>query len=311
MVAHSRGLELRREKEGLNKANAIGQRGRCLSSIDKAKNGSSRSAPRALDWFNAQLRGAETCILLCFDDLKQWKGQRYKEKREIGRDDSSSDLSFSLSLHLEQTRATGRKKTKDVASLARFASFAHTLLSLASLLSLTHFPRSLARSSPSLSLFSLSPNHHPTALALIPDDDDLELISKARANRTERLAREKGAEAAFTNAEGFKASPLAGAQAAVFTLQRAGSQLDAGDASGAADTLNSGSDFVQAFTASAAKVSASSVAKASAAEAASRLSALRQASASGSDAKAAFAGAARAVAAWANDAGVAGSLQGL
>jgi len=149
-----------------------------------------------------------------------------------------------------------------------------------------------------------------TALALIPDDDDLELITKARANRIQRLAKEKGAEAAFTNVEGFKVSPLAGAQAAVFTLQRAGSQLDSGDASGAADTLNSGADFVQAFASSAAKVSATAAAKASAAEAAARLSALRQASVSG-DAKAAFAGAARAVAAWANDAGVAGSLQGL
>jgi hypothetical protein len=185
------------------------------------------------------------------------------------------------------------------------------------------FPPSLSHP---LSFFlSLSRNPHPpphththtqpfptenTALALIPDDDDLELITKARANRSERLAKEKGAEAAFTNVEGFKVSPLAGAQAAVFVLQRAGAQLDAGDAQGAADTLNSGADFVQAFADSAARVSATAAAKASAAAAAESLSALRQASASG-DAKAAFAGAARAVSAWARDAGVAGSLQGL
>ena len=195
----------------------------------------------------------------------------------------------------EDTRENKRKwnlpissngKKEGVASLARFASFANS------------------------PLFSLSLSLSTTALALIPDDDDLELITKARANRTERLAKEKGAEAAFTNAEGFKVSPLAGAQAAVFALQRAGAQLDSGDAAGAADTLNSGVDFVEAFSSSAAKVSASSAAKASAAAAAKSLSALRAASVSG-DAKQAFAGAARAVAAWANDAGVAGSLQGL
>ena len=236
------------------------------------------SRPRRTRWAAfAHCRNAHSAILR---RLRPTKKHDLEERREIS---SATESVF---------RSTERKKKKK-----------------------KNERRGLARSLRSLSLSRLSLPFSTSlkknsALALIPDDDDLELISKARANRTQRLAREKGAEAAFTNAEGFKASPLAGAQAAVFTLQRAGAQLDAGDAQGAADTLNSGADFVQTFSASAAKVSASAAAKASAAEAAARLSALRQASVSG-DAKAAFAGAARAVAAWAKDAGVAGSLQGL
>eukprot|EP00889_Picochlorum_renovo_P003240 jgi/Picre1/30270/NNA_005636.t1 len=41
------------------------------------------------------------------------------------------------------------------------------------------------------------------ALALIPDDDDEEMVQKAKANRQKRLAGEKKAEKEFSRAEGF------------------------------------------------------------------------------------------------------------
>jgi hypothetical protein len=42
-----------------------------------------------------------------------------------------------------------------------------------------------------------------SAWALIPDDDDEDLVKKARANRRSKLAEEKSAEQAFTRSEGF------------------------------------------------------------------------------------------------------------
>ena len=144
----------------------------------------------------------------------------------------------------------------------------------------------------------------PPALALIPDDDDVELITKARANRTKRLAEEKESEVKFT--AGARGSPLAGAQAAVATLQKAGAQLDSGDAAGAAATLEGGT-WVAGFATSAARVGGASASAAAAEKALAKL----QAEAGGAGVKPAYVAAAKAVAGWAADAGVAASLKGL
>ena len=70
------------------------------------------------------------------------------------------------------------------------------------------------------------------ALALIPDDDDEEMVQKAKANRQKRLAGEKKAEKEFSRAEGFvdKSSKqdIASVQLAVNGLAKIGEALAQG-----------------------------------------------------------------------------------
>ena len=78
------------------------------------------------------------------------------------------------------------------------------------------------------------------ALALIPDDDDFDLVVKARANRSARLSSEKTTEARFSAEGGAakKVGPLAAAQKAVRKLSRSAAALDAGSVSDAAAALS-------------------------------------------------------------------------
>ncbi len=153
------------------------------------------------------------------------------------------------------------------------------------------------------------------ALALIPDDDDFDLVVKARANRSARLSSEKTTEARFSAEGGAakKVGPLAAAQKAVRKLSRSAAALDAGSVSDAADAL-SGTWAVDFATAAAALSGAASSPAGKAAGVAVAAVDAYVASAKGGDlgkAKAGFVGAATAVQAWAKAAGVAAQLTGL
>lgn len=93
------------------------------------------------------------------------------------------------------------------------------------------------------------------ALALIPDEEDEELLEKAKANRAARLAKNQEATREFIRDEGFSNKRLEGelvpVQKAITLLAQSGSQLEAGDAKGAASTLGGGwvDDLKRATTA--------------------------------------------------------------
>lgn len=78
------------------------------------------------------------------------------------------------------------------------------------------------------------------ALALIPDDDDEDLVEKARANRRAKLAEEKATEREFERSAGYTKAlekDLIPVQKAVTALARAGAALEASDARAAASAL--------------------------------------------------------------------------
>ena len=93
------------------------------------------------------------------------------------------------------------------------------------------------------------------ALALIPDDDDEEMVEKAKANRKKRLAGEKKAEKAFSRSEGFVDNTtkkgIASVQIAVNSLAKAGEALASGNVNGASSVLSGAwvSDFSEVVTA--------------------------------------------------------------
>ena len=75
------------------------------------------------------------------------------------------------------------------------------------------------------------------AMALIPDDDDEDLVATAKARRSQKLKEELGTEKKFTRSEGFMDASLAPVQKAVLELAIVGSQLSAGDLPGVQTTL--------------------------------------------------------------------------
>lgn len=75
------------------------------------------------------------------------------------------------------------------------------------------------------------------ALALLPDDDDEDLVIKAKENRKSRLKSEITTQKQFARTEGFKDMSLAPLQKAVTQLARVGAQLSSGDVSAASGTL--------------------------------------------------------------------------
>jgi hypothetical protein len=82
------------------------------------------------------------------------------------------------------------------------------------------------------------------AQALIPDDDDSELLKKARANRKERLKAEKKAERAFVEEEGLTKSleqDIAPVQEAVYFLAKAGMSLEKDDVKAAKELFGDSS----------------------------------------------------------------------
>lgn len=151
------------------------------------------------------------------------------------------------------------------------------------------------------------------ATALIPDDDDEELVEKARANRKSRLANEKATEKAFSRSEGFvnreEKRELVPIQRAVNSLGLVGQQLAAGDVGNASNTLNG--SWTTEFRSAAESLSPSN--KTTVSQLASQLTALQQAASSGSlsDAKREYVAVVGSIQNWASQAGIAASLKGL
>ncbi|KAL4423316.1 hypothetical protein ABPG77_006111 [Micractinium sp. CCAP 211/92] len=153
------------------------------------------------------------------------------------------------------------------------------------------------------------------ALALIPDDDDEELVERARANRAKRLVEERQTQQAFArsskNLDRVLEQELIPVQRAINSLAAGGAQLEAGDVKAASAAL-SGS-WVRDFQAAADKLSYTDAAKTSASAVFSNLSALQSAASAGSaaDSKRSFVATVGSLKAWASDANVAGELKGL
>lgn len=76
----------------------------------------------------------------------------------------------------------------------------------------------------------------PAASALIPanDDEDEELVSKAKANRQKRIVEEKDTEQDFAKSAGYNGVTLLTIERGVKKLAKSGSELEAGDLSSVA-----------------------------------------------------------------------------
>jgi len=154
------------------------------------------------------------------------------------------------------------------------------------------------------------------ALALIPDDEDEELLAKAKANRQKRLAEEREVEKAFVREEGFKAkndaASIAYVQQGVTKLAKVGSLLEKGDLGGVAAVARDGK-WVADFTSAAAALGGNDKAKSSAAAFTASVAALG-ASASknnASGAKSDFIKAVDAIEDYTSTTGIQGRLKGL
>jgi len=94
------------------------------------------------------------------------------------------------------------------------------------------------------------------AFALIPDEEDEELLSKAKANRKAKLSAQKETTRSFLKAEGLTDKALEleliSVQKAIYNLAKAGSQLEAGDMRAAVGTLTD--TWATPFTVSVAKI---------------------------------------------------------
>jgi hypothetical protein len=150
---------------------------------------------------------------------------------------------------------------------------------------------------------------------LIPDDDDEELVEKARANRKNRLASEKQTQKAFSRSEGFvdgtEKRNLVPIQRAINSLGLTGKQLSAGDVSGAASTLSD--SWAAEFPSAVNALSADSSAKTSAGQVVSKLGDLKNAALSGSlgNAKKEYVALVGSLESWASAAGLTGAIKGL
>ena len=155
-------------------------------------------------------------------------------------------------------------------------------------------------------LLAAVPAFFPASRALadlIPDDDDEELVEKARANRKNRLASEKQNEKAFSRSEGFVDSSekrnLVPIQRAINSLGLTGKQLSESD--------------IAEFGSAAEVLSGDASAKASVGQVVSKLGDLKAAALSGSlgNAKKEYVGLVGSLESWASAAGLAGAIKGL
>lgn len=159
---------------------------------------------------------------------------------------------------------------------------------------------------------ALLPNR---AWALIPDEEDEEMLEKAKANRQKRLQAQKEVTREFLREDGLKDklldSELVPVQKAVFQLAKSGSQLESGDLKAASATLNSG--WVDDFKRATAVLDANDTEQARAAAIFDNISSLQDATKRGDvkGSKQTFVAVVSAVQDWANSTGLAANLKGL
>jgi hypothetical protein len=153
------------------------------------------------------------------------------------------------------------------------------------------------------------------AWALIPDEEDEELLLKAKANRQKRLQAQKEVTREFLREDGLKDklldSELVPVQKAVFQLAKSGSQLESGDLKAASATLSSG--WVDDFKRATAVLDANDTEQARAAAIFDNISSLQDATKRGDVkvSKKTFVAVVSAVQDWANSTGLAANLKGL
>ncbi|CAD7695388.1 unnamed protein product [Ostreobium quekettii] len=153
--------------------------------------------------------------------------------------------------------------------------------------------------------------------ALLPDDDDTDLIEKAKGRRQQRIQADREAERKFVKEGGYRdrrdESVLKPVQTAVFQLSRSGAALESGSLSGVASIIGDGS-WVGDFRRAGERLSAgNAAAERSLTQVLSGVGALQAAAKSGGlvESKREFVAVVSAMTAWAQDAGVGGDIKGL
>eukprot|EP00193_Tetraselmis_chui_P023013 CAMPEP_0177780334 /NCGR_PEP_ID=MMETSP0491_2-20121128/17138_1 /TAXON_ID=63592 /ORGANISM="Tetraselmis chuii, Strain PLY429" /LENGTH=216 /DNA_ID=CAMNT_0019300079 /DNA_START=42 /DNA_END=692 /DNA_ORIENTATION=- len=152
-------------------------------------------------------------------------------------------------------------------------------------------------------------------LALIPDDDDEELVMKAKANRAARIKEDRQVDKEFLNKQGIvtgqQNTDLVPVQKAIAELAKSGSQLEAGNLSEVASTI--GGSWLSDFKSAAMNLSTSDAAKASVTDVLSSIESLQNSAKQNKmpEAKRSFVSMVNSLQAWTSEAGVADKLRGL
>eukprot|EP00887_Chlorella_sp_A99_P008035 scaffold12.g8035.t1 len=155
----------------------------------------------------------------------------------------------------------------------------------------------------------------PVFADLIPDDDDEELVNKAKANRARKLASERDAEAEFRRNANYSSrgqeKELVPVQRAINGLAAVGSALEAGDVSAASSALSAAG--LPGLRAAADALAFNDAARRSASALAGSLDALEGAARGGAlaDAKRGYVASVAALQQWAAATGVDKSVKGL
>eukprot|EP00878_Enallax_costatus_P002138 GHUV01002306.1.p1 GENE.GHUV01002306.1~~GHUV01002306.1.p1 ORF type:complete len:218 (+),score=65.23 GHUV01002306.1:62-715(+) len=165
------------------------------------------------------------------------------------------------------------------------------------------------------SFLATAPLFVPKAWALIPDEEDEELLERAKANRQKRLAAQKETTREFLRLEGIKDkqldTELIPVQKAVYQLAKSGSQLEAGDLKGVSSTLSSG--WVEDFQRATVALDASDAEKAQATAIFDGITSLKASAGSGDlkGSKRQYVALVAAVEDWARSTGLSTNLKGL
>eukprot|EP01025_Chloroclados_australasicus_P022768 TRINITY_DN2333_c0_g4_i1.p1 TRINITY_DN2333_c0_g4~~TRINITY_DN2333_c0_g4_i1.p1 ORF type:complete len:229 (+),score=37.69 TRINITY_DN2333_c0_g4_i1:99-689(+) len=154
-----------------------------------------------------------------------------------------------------------------------------------------------------------------SALALIPDDDDEELVEKAKANRAKRLAEDKEAQRRYVDTAGLRdrssEKTIVPVQNAVYKLAKAGEELEKDDGAAAAATL--GESWLSEFESAGTSLASTPETQGKLSSIVSGIKASASAASSGDlpTAKVAYVTAVGEIETWVIDTGIAGQLKGL